>query len=425
MEEITVNKSIKKNINRLAILFIFLLNSWVLANDPNTNDIGLRIDFSSGSTIVNEIPIIVSPVGNYAINVGTKDTLIGLMTSIFNDAENGSQLKYKAISQNKDVATISIIPSDGSIYLHFNPRGVKGQSTIILTANDGAKEVSDTFSVVVKDRFDLSGMLADTLVRSKSERLIIAKDISFIMPDNTGDPKETYTFTASSDDTTLISVTPLMDSNVIRMEIADSGFGSASISVTVIDSDSFMVSDTFTLTVKKSYGISDYYRKRVPTNLGLSLFSGLDYTGFAFRIWINDIFGIGANGYYQWDQNGMGADLQLLVKPPLQFVLQPYFMGSGGYHHQILHEKFELFSISVEREIPLFVARVALGVDGWVGKTKQNVFGIEAGYSYGEAQYSTISAISVGESELQKEERLFKIPPFHFKMSYTFYFKKL
>jgi len=60
----------------------------------------------------------------------------------------------------------------------------------------------------------------------------------------------------------------------------------------------FTVTDTFTVIVKRSDSEKGYSRDLVTFKPGVSVFTGLYYSGVVFRLWFKDIVAGGVTGYY-------------------------------------------------------------------------------------------------------------------------------
>lgn len=388
------------------------------------DDVELRIDFSSGAVIANEAPTVLAPVPDYLIVLGTKDTVVGTLTEIFTDAENGSRLNFSAEVQHKDLVRYRISAVDSTLKLMFDPEGPEGRTSVIIRANDGTKEVSDTFDIIIQKLFDLPGTLIDQTVKSGSSSLQFRRNITTILP-TSSHPDSTYSFYATSSNEALVTVSTDPLTNQILMDVVDSGYGTSTITVTVFNSDGFSRDESFVLTVKQRFGVREYHRKREPFNPGITLFTGMDYSGFSCKFWANDVFGTAIGGYYQWDKKGIGADMQLLVKPPVNFFMQPYMLASCGYHRQSVTVQHQTAPLTLSKEIPMLVVRGGGGLDFWLGNKKQHVLGMEVGFTYGRKTYATFTSTLVGDGDVDFEETVFELPPLHLRVAYSVYFKAL
>jgi len=343
---------------------------------------------------------------NERIWIGTDDGL--------NFYDQRKELIYKVkINKTDSVATASI------------KAGKKGRAVVILSASDGTKSVSDTVSLIVKDLFTLSDTLNDTLVKSGYSIIVVNKDIAHIFPVVDSGSSESYDFDVVSSDPALVRVEKGYSGRTIKMVVADSSFGSTDIIVSVIDRDQFSVKDTFRVDVNKSYSKKKYQRERVTVNPGIALFTGIDYSGAFVKLWIKDIFGIALGGYYHWDQLNAGAEADLLLKPALNFPLHPYFMVGVGYHHATVSSTVEDLNIRFEDDISMPVFRTAGGVDLWLGKSKHHVIVVEGGYTFGRKEYSATAYSMIGESKITYEKATYEMPPLHFRVSYSVFFRKL
>jgi len=87
--------------NQLTIkIFVIVLLFMMSAFTADTNeihnysysddDIDFRIDFTSGSTIINEPPEVISPVNDLSIIVGTVDTVVAFLPQVYNDVDNNT-----------------------------------------------------------------------------------------------------------------------------------------------------------------------------------------------------------------------------------------------------------------------------------------------------------------------------------------------
>ena len=190
------------NVPIYLILFLLSLTSTAICNESSSkkDEVELRIDFSSGSVIANESPKVIAPLKDLSVFLGTTDTIIAMLTEVFHDAENGSALQFSAKSLDSSLVRGRINPVDSTLKISFSPERIEGRSAIILTASDGSKEVSDTFSVVIKKLFILNDTLADTTVKSGDKPIVIKKDISSILPILLPNSIEKYHFTVSSSD---------------------------------------------------------------------------------------------------------------------------------------------------------------------------------------------------------------------------------
>lgn len=407
--------------NKMILLLVILL-SFLTVYAQEEDDVELRIDFTSGSVIANQPPKIVKHIPNITAALGTKDTAIIDLNDVFNDAESGSALSFTSSVIDSSIVKATIGQHDSVASLEFMP-GKEGRTKVVFTASDGIKEVHDTINVVVKPAFTLSDTLSDTTVKSSYSVLGITMDITSIFP--RGNANEYYNFSVTSSDAALVGVIKSKLGKSIILEIADSSYGSSDIIVTFTDSDLLTVKDTFTVFVKKSYGKKIYKRKQVNANLGFTLFTDTYYSGGALKLWIKDIFGIAIDGYYYWDQKGVGADLGLMLKPSLNFVLQPYAIVSCGYHRQTLSHTYSNLSVTVKNDIPMLTVRAAGGVDAWLGKSKNHLIGAEVGYTFGRGEYSALSTIEMGNTEIVQNREIFKMPPLHLRLSYSIFIRKL
>jgi len=328
-------------------------------------------------------------------------------------------LKYSAKSLDRSLVRIGINPEDTSLVLFFAPNGKEGRTNIVLSASDGPNYVTDTFSVVVKEPLVLRDRIKDTSVITGLSPRFIIQDISNILPDLSLVSTEYQTFSASSSDTTLISIQSDNETNTLFLEAIDSGLGEATIVVTIIDSDQFSVSDTFVVSLTPEIEKPQSERLTVTFNPGISMFSGIDHSGVLFKFWINDFIGGALSGYYEWDHNGIGTELQLLVKPSFDFPLHPYGMIGSGYHRETIRNLLPEQRTLVRQNLDLWVLRAAGGVDFWLGKSKWNVLGLEAGYCYGKKEYNTMG---IGDAP---KDGSFEMAPLYVRVSFTFYFKKL
>lgn len=408
------------------ILFCYILLAYFLGIVAQENDdVELRIDFNTGSVIANESPKVVKPINNITVAAGTTDTIIADLNDIFNDAESGSALNFSVISLDTSLVNVKINEFDSILEASFVPEKL-GRTDIIITANDGSKNVHDTVSVVVKKAFYLKEHIPDTTIKSGYSILMVRKDISRIFPVLDSASNSKYTFNVSSNNEALVSVSANTQRNSITLEIADSSFGKADIEIIVEDEDQLAVKDTFTVKVKKSFRKKEYRRESVKLNPGISIFTGVNYSGAAVRLWFNDIIGIGLNGYYKWKQDGIGTAMELMVKPSLNFLLQPYGSLSGGYHRQTISKTYkEANNLKIEKDLPLFVFRAVGGLDAWLGESKQHVIGAEVGYTFGESKYTPLSITTIGSSIPDTKKETYKMPPLHLRIGYSFYLKKL
>lgn len=409
--------NIKTFIISLFIIIPLLFNLHGQGND----DVELRIDFTSGAVIANEKPKVINSVVDISIPLGKKDSVIADLNEVFNDAESGSQLNYSARSLKPSLLEVQINGKDSTVKVIPIP-GKTGKTKIILSASDGNAEVYDTVSILIKKLFKLNGNLNDTIIKSSDTATVFEFKVSHILPISSS---EKYSISASSNNNALLNTNVKPGTNNINLIVIDSGYGNADIEVVISDSDQLSVKDTFTVTVMKSYSKKKYYRKKVSINPGISLFTSTYYSGASLRLWVKDIFGISISGYYQWDQNGIGADGQLMLKPSLNFFLQPYITVGGGYlrHTEIVNNEY--LNINVKKDIPIFPVHGAGGIEAWLGMNKRHVIGIEAGYRYGEAEYQPISILKIGSKEMIVQKEKVRISPLYLRFNYSFFLKKL
>lgn len=399
---------------------IILLNmSNVVAQD---DDVELRIDFTSGAVIANETPKVIKLIDDITALLGTKDTTVADLNEIFHDAENGTALSFGAKVLDPSFVNVKINRFDSVATLQFKTATI-GRTKIIFSASDGLKEVYDTIEVVMKESFKLSDTLNDTIVKSSYSIVAINMDISHIFPKDS--LSEKYDFSVMSSDPALVRVYANNLSKSITLEIADSSYGKAEIVVAIIDSDKLIVRDTFLVDVRKSYSREDYKRKNVIVNPGVTFYTDIEYSGALFKLWFKDVFGIAAGGYYLWNQDGLGFEGQLLLKPALQIPLHPYIMVSGGYHYQAIDNSFKDVYSGVERELSIFAFRVAGGADVWIGKSKHHVIGVEAGYCYGKSEYYAPTKTTIGSVDVERTKSSFKLNPLHVRVSYSVFIRKL
>ena len=99
---------------------------------------------SNGSGPVNQAPVVSSPIANKNVTQGATAQNFNLKT-VFNDAEDGTNLTFSAVSSNTNVASTSV--SSGVLTLTFV--GV-GTAQVTLSAKDsGNLSTSSSFSVTV------------------------------------------------------------------------------------------------------------------------------------------------------------------------------------------------------------------------------------------------------------------------------------
>ncbi len=408
---------LKKIIKNLS-LFLNSILIFAISLNAKEEDVELRIDFTSGSVIANQPPKISQKIPDITVAIGTGDSLICDLNDVFIDAESGSALTFSAKVMDPSLLGVSIDKKDSTASLKFW-KGAKGRTSVIFSASDGIKEVHDTVKVIVKDPFVLRAILTDTIVKSGYSILILNRDISHLFP-----LSGFYRYEVTSSDPALVKVEKSNIGRSIKMSIADSSFGSADIELTVYDNDLLSVKQTFTVEVHKSYS-KTYKREQVNVNPGISLYTGIEYSGAFFKLWIKDVFGIALGGYYHWDLEGKGLEGQLLVKPSLNFPLNPYLMVSGGYHRIKEEDLDDGLNIKTENDLSIPVFRTAGGLEAWLGKSKLHVIGFEGGYSFGRKEYSSVSLSQIGSSTITEKKVTYKMPPLHLRISYSVFFRKL
>lgn len=412
-----LNVNIKYYLISLFFLTILEFNSY----GQNEEDVELRIDFTSGAVIANMKPKVIKPINDITIPLGFTDTVVADLKEVFDDPESGSKLRFKAKCLDTTLLKIEINSKNSAIKVLTIPDKV-GRSKIVVTASDGVGETYDTFSVVIKETFKLKSSINDTIVKSHDSVYVVPLDISHILPVNS---TEQYNISASSSDNALVSVNIGHNSNIINLIIADSGYGKADIQLVVTDSDLLSVKDNFTVIIMKSFGKKEYQKKRVTANPGITIFTGIDYSGVSMKLWIKDILGISFSGYYKWDQKSIGTDGQLMVKPPINFALQPYISVGGGYYRQTVITNYKNLGIKLEKDIVVYPIFGAAGIEAWFGKNKRHTIGIEAGYRYGKTEYKSITILTLGSKDVLSEKDSFAIEPLHLRIAYSIFLRKL
>lgn len=103
-----------------------------------------NVTVSSASTPTNQAPTVISSISNKSVTQGAASQSVNLKT-VFNDAEDGTNLTFTASSSNTSVVTTSV--SNGTLSLTF---GTTGTAQVTATAKDsGNLSTSSSFSVTV------------------------------------------------------------------------------------------------------------------------------------------------------------------------------------------------------------------------------------------------------------------------------------
>ncbi len=185
--------------------------------------------------IENQAPTVASAIADATI-VNQSGTHRVSLAGVFSDADNDA-LTVTAASSDTAVAAVSVASDYSSLTVTAQARGT---ATITVTAADGKSgTVQDEFTVTVKAAPTVASALADVSL----EELEI-KDISLsgVFSDADGDALDA---TAASSDDFLVSAFAIRDLLTVMAVSA----GTATITVTVQDSDGNQVSDQFDVTV--------------------------------------------------------------------------------------------------------------------------------------------------------------------------------
>ncbi len=187
-------------------------------------------------SVTNPAPTIVSTIADITDLVENGSPRNIGVASNFSDPND--TLTFTATSDNTAIATVTVMDSIVTV----TPVAV-GTTTITVTATDVASQTAEqTFSVSVTNPAPTAtGTIADItdLVENESPR-----DVN--VATNFSDPNDTLTFSATSDDTAIATVT-VMDSVVTVTPVAA---GTATITVTATDVADQTAEQTFSVSVQ-------------------------------------------------------------------------------------------------------------------------------------------------------------------------------
>ena len=190
----------------------------------------------------NQAPTVSAAIGDVTI-VNESGTETVSLSGVFNDAD-GDSLTVAASSSHEAVATVSVASGYARLTVTAKARGT---ATITVTADDGnGGSASDSFTVRVKAAPVVASALADVSGLEAGD----SQDVSLagVFSDADGD---TLTITARSSDDTKATVSVASDGSALNL--TGVAKGTATVTVTARDSDGNRVTDTFEVSVAKSY----------------------------------------------------------------------------------------------------------------------------------------------------------------------------
>ena len=186
----------------------------------------------------NQAPTVASALADITI-VSESGTQQVSLSGVFDDAD-GDALTVSAASSDEAIATVSVASGGSSLTVSARARGT---ATITVTANDGnGGTVEDTFTVKVKAAPTVSAAIADVSGLEIGDTQEVS--LAGVFSDGDGDR---LTISAVSSDAGIAMVSVASDGS--RLTLSGVAEGTATITVTVQDSDGNRVSDAFEVAV--------------------------------------------------------------------------------------------------------------------------------------------------------------------------------
>lgn len=370
-------------------------------------DVQLRIDFTTGSQITNEPPVLLKPLPDISMIENAPAPLITPLDDFFTDPENGANLKFQITLSDSSLIAANL--HNHSLELLPQPKKT-GTTTVIVSASDNILHVTDTFTVEIKKKLILNQATADITLRKGQQ---IAHSIKLNRLFDKSYPYADYSYDIYISDSIVVSAEIDADKGRLVLSAAERADGICDVFITITDPDSQMISDTFSVAViKRSYDAA--------FDPGISLYTGLDYSGLESRFWIRKIIGFGLGVYTFWNMEGFGGEVSLRGKFPLKSKVLPYINISGGYHFQKV-PKYQSNSQALS-EISFPTVSASLGAEIRPGKSGLHGISIEAGYRYGTADFYYTS---LTDPHYQDENLIgnYTMNPTLLKLIYSFYFR--
>ncbi len=213
-------------------------------------------------TGVNDPPVRISTISDVVFNEDTGPVVAADLSTIFSDADPGTNLTYSAVSDNADILT----PIAGTILSVDAAPNAFGSAVVVVTASDGFASASDTFHVTVAPVNDapLADLPDISFPEDGSAAVDLDKHVSDVDNDTTQLIWSATVLTASGTvknadgSVTEVDVTDLtvsIDANHVATfsATADSG-GVFTVEFTVTDPGALSDKDTITVTVT---GVND------------------------------------------------------------------------------------------------------------------------------------------------------------------------
>ena len=202
---------------------------------------------------VKAAPTVASPVADIGpLVVGGDDTVD--LSGVFADTD-GDTLTF-AVDSTDDFVSVALVRYTPAPQMWVLAMG-RGTAELTVTAQDSdGNEVSDTFTVTVKEAPTVANPIADiaSLESGKTKQI----SLSGVFADADGD---TLTLSASSSDTGVASVSSQLDpvtGSATAITVTAVASGTATVTVTARDSDGNTVADTFDVTVPAAQQQTQY-----------------------------------------------------------------------------------------------------------------------------------------------------------------------
>ncbi len=205
--------------------------------------------------VANEPPQLDVQLPDKTINEDSSNNYLFDANGFFSDFD-GDTITYTASGYDSTLVTISI-NADGNVYASTATANKLGNTQVTITASDGSKTISDTFTLTVNAVNDApvlsNGDIPDQSIDKGSiNNNLFDLDDFFSEPDN-----QALSFTSTISGTNLISVTITGNNEVIVSTLNPNGVGSTFVTITASDG-SLSKSDTFMVTViGTNGGLSD------------------------------------------------------------------------------------------------------------------------------------------------------------------------
>jgi surface protein len=196
-------------------------------------------------TPVNDPPTATGTIADVVVDEDASSLVINNLSHKFTDLDNDN-LTFTASSDDTSLVTVAISETD-KLTLDFQDNQ-HGNAIITVTASDeGDVSATISFAVTVSPVNDpptATGTIADVVVDEDASSFVI-NDLSHKFTDLEND---NLTFTASSDNTSLVTVA-ISETDKLTLDFQDNQHGNANITVTASDEGDVSATISFVVTV--------------------------------------------------------------------------------------------------------------------------------------------------------------------------------